>query len=469
MHRGVVRAYVSWAFFCNSTHGAVDDTDASANYVPASMKEFSGATLSARLKVAGTWPEIMEVFGTDPRFRAEYWGQKPFLARAPAAQKCFSVENVRAAAARDELLAGQNNFLRNEPTSFQTVPNLRRGMRLTSSVLEDGLMNGTMVLNDASANWVQLFEVARSAGRALGFPASVNVYITHAALRQSAPIHTDRQDVIVLQCEGKKHWRVYRPLVPYPAEFQERGKGGDVVSEDEAGSPILEVTLSEGDLLYVPRGFAHSTSRPPRNEAETGDALGSAESNDFSTSLTLGIQTESMGLTYDRLLLCTLFLNGESPGIEEIRSIAGSHAWLRKPMPFPGSFLDMSSSEVEEGASFDGNSPLEHAADQLLEAWTTLQPSGGGLLAASPPPRARVLKAARIVAEGYRQTLSEYESRMFDPSVPAKLRQELWSRRYRAIPESTLGKCGWLTRCFQKKFWLAKYTTQQRCWIGQTS
>lgn len=102
--------------------------------------------------------------------------------------------------------------------------------------------------------------------------------------------------------------------------------------EAELGPPLLETTLVEGSILYVPRGFAHSTERAP------------GKVDGFSTSLTVGIQTESMGYTYDKLLFCALLLNGESPGPEELRALNGAHEMLRTPLPLPQSILAVSDS-----------------------------------------------------------------------------------------------------------------------------
>mmetsp|Transcript_57636 Transcript_57636/g.187249 ORF Transcript_57636/g.187249 Transcript_57636/m.187249 type:complete len:336 (-) Transcript_57636:3-1010(-) len=279
-----------------------------AEYTSSLVLPYGGASLAMRLQVAQTWPEVMEIFAKDERFREQHWGKAPFLARIPLAAGCFSVDDVRAAAGAGELLAGQNDFLLKNPDSFVTVKTFSRGSSITAALLEDGLANGTMVLNSASSRWVQLFDIVRAGVRAVQLPVNINVYITHSSLERSVPLHTDRQDTIILQCEGRKHWQVHGALVGLPAEHQERGKSGDLVTETEAGPRLLEATLSPGSVLYVPRGFAHRTLRPPVDETLTP---GSTAASDFSTSLTIGLETESMGFTYDKLLLCALFLHGE--------------------------------------------------------------------------------------------------------------------------------------------------------------
>jgi len=404
-------------------------------------------SLAMKIAAAQTWPNFFQVIGRAPWFRERHWGRLPLLARAPSLADCFSVADVRAAAAAGEVLAGPNAFIAKNPVSLELAPGLPRGTPIAPDVLELGLLNGTMSINDASASWPTLFEVARSGVRQLRIPVNVNVYITHVSLETSLNYHTDRQDVFIVQCEGRKHWRVHSALVEFPAEHQEQGKSGHVIDSNKLGLPLLEATLSKGHILYVPRGFVHATTKAPLDGKDAAEA-----DAEFSTSLTIGLQTESMGFTYDKLLLCGLFLHGQGPTLEELRELIDMHKFLRRPLPLPGSILDPGEHVVGDAR------PLEVAADELLAAWSTLFPKD------LPLPRQRLQKAARILAQGHQFIIREYEERMLDTVVPRKFRQEVWRRRYENMFHRMLGQCGFLTRCFQRKFWLAKYTTHQRCW-----
>lgn len=63
----------------------------------------------------------------------------------------------------------------------------------------------------------------------------------------------------MLQVEGKKRWRLYRPPDnSYLARYSSRN-----FNESEIGEPILDTILEAGDLLYFPRGTIH--------QAETAD------------------------------------------------------------------------------------------------------------------------------------------------------------------------------------------------------
>ncbi|XP_029434806.1 ribosomal oxygenase 2 isoform X2 [Rhinatrema bivittatum] len=81
-----------------------------------------------------------------------------------------------------------------------------------------------------------------------------NVYITPPAA-QGLPPHYDDVEVFILQLEGQKHWRLYKPTILLAREY-------NVQSESCIGSPTHEFILKPGDLLYFPRGTIHQADTP---------------------------------------------------------------------------------------------------------------------------------------------------------------------------------------------------------------
>jgi hypothetical protein len=146
----------------------------------------------------------------------------------------------------------------------------------------------TVVLNSLDATCSRVAALSLASIDAFGLPVCTNAYATGAGAATSAPPHTDKQRVLVFQCFGRKHWRVWRP--PAPSKRPEtdplaRGKGTDVLSFDEFDEePVLDVTLRPGDVLYVPAGWPHTT-----------DTLDCA-TDDPSIHLTLGVDTHVWGL-----------------------------------------------------------------------------------------------------------------------------------------------------------------------------
>lgn len=91
--------------------------------------------------------------------------------------------------------------------------------------------------------------------------AYVNTYLTppNAA---AVNAHADDRDVFVIQIMGEKEWKVYGDVpIPYPSTKEQVGKNGVPVPKDVLQKqPLYEVTLKQGDVLYMPRGFVHEAS-----------------------------------------------------------------------------------------------------------------------------------------------------------------------------------------------------------------
>ncbi|XP_064008305.1 ribosomal oxygenase 2 isoform X4 [Pogoniulus pusillus] len=64
-----------------------------------------------------------------------------------------------------------------------------------------------------------------------------------------------RFKVFILQLEGEKHWRLYKPTVHLAREY-------NVELEARIGNPTHEFILKPGDLLYFPRGTIHQADTP---------------------------------------------------------------------------------------------------------------------------------------------------------------------------------------------------------------
>ncbi len=68
--------------------------------------------------------------------------------------------------------------------------------------------------------------------------------------RPAAPLRFNEHDVIILQIEGKRDWRVYRSTGRLPP-----GASGPNPAMKPIGEPVWNGSLQGGDLLYVPRGW----------------------------------------------------------------------------------------------------------------------------------------------------------------------------------------------------------------------
>lgn len=112
----------------------------------------------------------------------------------------------------------------------------------------------TLVLNAVDQRWRTISMMSRELEEELGHRVGVNAYFTPAKSQGFLP-HADDHDVLILQVDGAKDWKIYRPEVYLPLENQR-----PEVKVEALGRPILTARLKSGDVLYVPRGFIHEGS-----------------------------------------------------------------------------------------------------------------------------------------------------------------------------------------------------------------
>jgi hypothetical protein len=79
---------------------------------------------------------------------------------------------------------------------------------------------------------------------------SLSCYITPAGAVGLGP-HHDETEIFTLQIEGTKRWQLFHHVVSTEPAMYERSGLGD---------PSLELTMSPGDLLYVPSGWVHDVA-----------------------------------------------------------------------------------------------------------------------------------------------------------------------------------------------------------------
>lgn len=77
--------------------------------------------------------------------------------------------------------------------------------------------------------------------------------------------HADDRDVLVVQVLGSKKWKVYKEVpIRGPFENEQVGKNGLDVPQSVFDGGLCfdnkELTLTKGDVLYLPRGYVHEAS-----------------------------------------------------------------------------------------------------------------------------------------------------------------------------------------------------------------
>jgi ribosomal protein L16 Arg81 hydroxylase len=102
--------------------------------------------------------------------------------------------------------------------------------------------------------WRPLADLAAGIEAQFDHPVHTNLYLTPGGCAGFTP-HYDTHEVFVLQIAGHKHWKVDAPPAPLPHHTQPHS------AQPQQPTPrVMEVELGPGDMLYLPRGFVHSTA-----------------------------------------------------------------------------------------------------------------------------------------------------------------------------------------------------------------
>jgi Cupin superfamily protein len=144
---------------------------------------------------------------------------------------------------RPQLYSAARSF-RRMPTWQQPLPHLVSGHP------KDG---ATLVLDAVDELHPPVGALALALERLLRTAVQINVYASWTST-EGFGTHWDDHGVLVFQVAGAKRWRIYGPTRPNPMyrdiEF----------ADTPPETPIAEMTLRAGDVLYVPRGWWHAAA-----------------------------------------------------------------------------------------------------------------------------------------------------------------------------------------------------------------
>ncbi|WP_372622539.1 cupin domain-containing protein [Falsiroseomonas sp.] len=182
-----------------------------------------------------------------------------------------------------------------------------------------------------------------------------NIYLTPPGA-QGFRVHYDTHDVLVLQVQGEKRWRLWSDQ-PVPHPTRRTPWPGNIEPEGEPAT----LTLRAGETLYVPRGVLHDAA------AQEGD--------EPSLHITVGLMDPSFATV---LRLAVDLLEASEPALRRsfptwrLAEGPGALAGLVRPL----------AARLAEPAA------LERAALELLDRLAADRPAllGRGLFVADPGP-----------------------------------------------------------------------------------
>ena len=130
---------------------------------------------------------------------------------------------------------------------------------IPTETLRRGFNHGfTLLIDDVQERVPAVARLCDALENVTLFPCNANAYLSPPGAR-AFELHFDSMDVVVLQLEGRKQWRLHPPLTTLPRpglKFKPRA-----AFIQSLPAPI-EFEMNAGDRLYLPRGWLHEASTP---------------------------------------------------------------------------------------------------------------------------------------------------------------------------------------------------------------
>ncbi|NXC70016.1 RIOX2 oxygenase, partial [Anhinga anhinga] len=233
-------------------------------------KEMQAQCKRAKVEAACS-PSVMSFESPDSLFRSlispikqetffrEYWEQKPLLVQrndpllAAYYQSLFQLLDLKELCSQG-LYYGRDINICRCVNGKKKVLNKEGKVNYMQLKKDFDQKKATIQFHQPQRFKEELWKIQEKLECYFGSLVGSNVYITPQG-SQGLPPHYDDVEVFILQLEGEKHWRLYKPTVHLAREY-------NVESEDRIGNPTQKKKLKPGDLLYFPRGTIHQADTP---------------------------------------------------------------------------------------------------------------------------------------------------------------------------------------------------------------
>ena len=203
-------------------------------------------------------------------FYKEYWEKKPLLVRAKNKQRfegLLSLERIKDISSSSPLFYGRDlnvtKYTKDETgakrrltldKSPQTPEEEESGVKIVNTELWTNYEKGcTIRLLCPHKHEDKVHALLSTLELELQCMIGSNAYLTPPNASQGFAPHFDDIEAFCLQLQGSKRWKVYEPTLKLP-----RASSEDFTAKEVEGlTQVMDVTLEEGDLLYMPRGWIH--------------------------------------------------------------------------------------------------------------------------------------------------------------------------------------------------------------------
>ncbi|XP_078088687.1 ribosomal oxygenase 2 isoform X1 [Mustelus asterias] len=224
---------------------------------------------------ASLFESLISPIGSKEFFN-EYWEQKPLLIQkndpsvASYYQSLFKFDDLKEICKDDVFYGRDVNFCRCV-SGKKKVLNKDGKVNYTQLKKDFEQKKATIQFHQPQRFKDELWKIQEKLECFFGSLVGSNVYITPPG-SQGLPPHYDDVEVFILQLEGEKHWRLYKPTKPLAREYS-------IEPEDRIGNPTHEFTLKPGDLLYFPRGTIHQADTPTGGSHSTHITISTYQNN----------------------------------------------------------------------------------------------------------------------------------------------------------------------------------------------
>jgi ribosomal protein L16 Arg81 hydroxylase len=198
--------------------------------------------------------QVVGSVGTD-RFLSEYWTKKPLYLKGEAGRfaNVFSWNDLNQIIAwhpppQPQLRLFQEGSMVDLRRYIDgPVGNLRLNPGGLMALLAQG---ATMIMDGVQEVSASIHDLTASFEGALSCTCAANLYAGWRT-QKGFNVHWDAHEVFALQLAGRKRWQVFAPtrLDPLADDIE--------TAQPPKAPPIWEGILSDGDALYLPRGFWH--------------------------------------------------------------------------------------------------------------------------------------------------------------------------------------------------------------------
>ncbi len=201
-----------------------------------------------------TFEQVFASVGT-ARFLSEYWTKKPLYLKGEKGrfERLFSWADLNQILAwhpppQPQLRLFQEGVMVDLRRYIDgPVGNLRLNPGGLMAILAQG---ATMIMDGVQEVSPAIHDLTASFEETLSSTCAANLYAGWRT-QKGFNVHWDPHEVFALQLAGRKRWQVFAPtrIDPLADDIE--------TAEPPKGQPIWEGILSEGDVLYLPRGFWH--------------------------------------------------------------------------------------------------------------------------------------------------------------------------------------------------------------------